>query len=93
MAAGLYLVVVPGLSVARQEPPQLEVMLATWLLRQSVPEAARTRRQSAWRNPDPAAVAAGGDLFRQKCEICHAYDGSGKTEIGAGNIRVRPRFA
>ena len=41
VAALLYQFVLPGLSVARNEPPRIEVMLATWLLRQSVPEAAR----------------------------------------------------
>ncbi len=57
--AALYVFVVPGLSVARQEPPQLEVMLATWLLRQSVPEAARSAVNPLGETPDPAAVAAG----------------------------------
>ena len=33
---------------------------------------------------DPAEIAAGHDLFSQKCESCHGYDGGGKTEIGSG---------
>ena len=38
-------------------------------------------------SPDPggADVSAGRELYRQKCEICHAYDGSGKTDMGAGH--------
>ena len=88
--AGLYLLVVPGLSVARRDPPQIEVMLATWLLRQSVPAAARNAVNPLGDDPDPARVAAGGDLFRQKCEICHGYDGGGKTEIGAGQYPRPP---
>src|SRR5262249_7784706 len=31
-----------------------------------------------------------GDLYRQKCEICHAYDGSGHTEIAEGQYPHPP---
>jgi predicted CXXCH cytochrome family protein len=58
------------------------------LLHESVPAAMRAQV-----NPlggDPADIAAGRDLFRQKCETCHAYDGSGKTEIGAGEYPRPP---
>jgi predicted CXXCH cytochrome family protein len=80
--AALYRSFLPGLSSARNDPPAAEVAIATWLLQASVPAADKARV-----NPlghDAADLAAGQDLFRQKCEICHAYDGSGKTEIGAG---------
>jgi len=89
-AAVLYQTVLPGLSVARQEPPQIEVMLATWLLRQSVPESARSAANPLGETPDPAAIAAGSDLFRQKCEVCHGYDGAGRTEMGAGQYPRPP---
>src|SRR6201996_3182636 len=72
----------PGLSVARREPPAVEVQAATWLLHHSVPASAK-----AMTNPvvaSPADIEAGHRLFQQKCETCHAYDGGGKTEIGAG---------
>ena len=90
LGAALYLYLVPGLSVARQEPPQIEVMLATWLLRASVPAEARNAVSPLGENPDPAAVAAGAELFRQKCEVCHGYDGSGRTEMGAGQYPRPP---
>jgi len=90
VVAGLYMLVVPGLSVARREPPRVEVMLATWLLRQSVPAEARRAVNPLGDSPDPAAVAAGADLFRQKCEICHAYDGGGRTQLGAGQYPRPP---
>jgi hypothetical protein len=82
---------VPGLSSARSEPPGIEVSLATWLLHHSVPdaEAARTNPLGS----DPADVAAGSDLFKKKCEICHAYDGSGKQKSDRGNTRVLRRYA
>jgi predicted CXXCH cytochrome family protein len=90
VGAVLYVFVVPGLSVARQEPPQVEVMLATWLLRASVPEAARNAVNPLGETPDPAAVAAGEAMFRQKCEVCHGYDGAGKTEVGGGQYPRAP---
>jgi predicted CXXCH cytochrome family protein len=87
-AAAAWRSVIPGLSSARREPPATEVSVATWLLHESVPAAMRAQV-----NPlggDPADIAAGRDLFRQKCETCHAYDGSGKTEIGAGEYPRPP---
>src|SRR5579863_726334 len=85
-AGALYWTIVPGLSSARNEPPGIEVAVATWLLHQSVPEERRAQKNPL--GADPADVVAGRDLFRQKCESCHAYDGSGKTEVGGS---VYPR--
>jgi predicted CXXCH cytochrome family protein len=84
LAGFLYAMIVPGLSSARREPSALEAQVATWLLNQSVPAAARNLANPLGEKTDPADVAAGRDLFRQKCEVCHAYDGGGKTEIGSG---------
>jgi predicted CXXCH cytochrome family protein len=86
--AVLYLFVLPGLSTARREPPAVETAIATWLLRHSVPPdlAARTSPLSA----SEADIAAGATLFRQKCEVCHAYDGSGHTQIGTGEYPRPP---
>ena len=79
----LYFKVVPGLSSARTEPPAAETLLATWLLHQSVPFEAKMSVNPA---PDPSDVAAGKDLYRAKCETCHAYDGGGKTPIGSNEF-------
>ncbi|MEO8039132.1 MAG: cytochrome c3 family protein [Betaproteobacteria bacterium] len=94
VAAGvglLYRSIVSGGSVARDRaPPGAEIALAQWLLHRSVPAA-----QRALKNPaDPAAdgpdVRAGRTTFRDKCEICHAYDGSGKTAIGGAEYPHAP---
>jgi cytochrome c len=64
--------------------------VATWLLRHSVPAADQQRR-----NPftaDPADIAAGHDLLRKNCEICHGYDGNEKRRSAVTNIRAR-RFS
>ena len=83
-AITLYQLVVPGFSVARGEPSALEAQIATWLLHPSVPDAAKNRANPLGEKAEASAVTAGRDLFRQKCELCHAYDGAGKTEIGSG---------
>jgi len=78
----LYRVALPGISSARPEPPAVEVTVATWLLRHSVPASARDRSNPL--GSDPADIAAGRDLFQENCGICHGYDGVGKTQIGGG---------
>ncbi len=88
LGAIAFQLVVPGLSVANQEPPLLEVKIATLLLHQSVPEAAKKAVNPLGK--DAADITAGRDLFRQKCEICHANDGGGHTTIGAGQYPRPP---
>jgi predicted CXXCH cytochrome family protein len=88
LAGAAYEQIVPGLSSARTVPPKLEIAIATWLLHQSVPAAAR-----AATNPlgsDAADIVAGRDLFRENCEICHAYDGGGRTRIGGSEYPHAP---
>ena len=88
VTGALYEWIVPGLSSARAVPPKLEIAIATWLLHQSVPAAAR-----AAINPlgsDAADIVAGRDLFRENCEICHAYDGGGRTRIGSSEYPHAP---
>jgi predicted CXXCH cytochrome family protein len=84
----LYRFALPGLSSARPAPPKVELAVAGWLLRHSVPDDARKQRNPL--GPDAADVAAGRDLFREKCEICHGYDGGGHTQIGAGEYPHPP---
>jgi predicted CXXCH cytochrome family protein len=89
LAAGaLYQWLVPGLSSAQTEPGPFETKIATWLLHHSVPAEAKARANPL--GSDRAEIAAGRDLFRQKCEVCHAYDGGGKTEIGSGEYPRPP---
>ena len=90
LAGAAYVWLLPGLSVADQEPSPLEVKIATWLLNHSVPASAANASNPLGARPDPAEIRAGHDLFTKKCETCHAYDGGGKTEIGAGNFPRPP---
>src|ERR1700723_592110 len=88
LAVAAYFFVLPGFSIARNDPPALETSVATWLLHHSVPGSDRQRVNPLGR--DAAGITAGRELFRQKCESCHAYDGGGKTEIGAGTYPRPP---
>src|ERR1700694_3403417 len=89
LAAGaLYQWLVPGLSSARTEPGPAETKIATWLLHHSVPPEAKARTNPL--GSDRAEIAAGRDLFRQKCEACHGYNGGGKPEIGSGQYPRPP---
>jgi predicted CXXCH cytochrome family protein len=88
LAGVLYERIVPDLSSARTDQSQVETAVATWLLHRSVSEKAKERTNPV--GTDPAEIAAGRDLFREKCEICHGYDGSGKTQIGAGEYPRPP---
>ena len=87
-AGALYQWLVPGLSSARTEPGQVETSIATWLLHRSVPADAEARTNPL--KDDAAEIAAGSALFKQKCEVCHAYDGSGKTQTGSGEYPRPP---
>jgi predicted CXXCH cytochrome family protein len=88
LAAAAYIFVLPGFSRARNDPSALETRIATWLLHHSVPASDAQRVNPLGR--DIAGITAGREIFRQKCESCHAYDGGGKTEIGAGTYPRPP---
>src|ERR1700679_2678909 len=79
LAGVFWFAVLPGLSVARQEPSRLETGIATWLLHHSVPAQAANAVNPFAPHPDPAALTAGHDLYTAKCETCHAYDGGGRS--------------
>ena len=85
-----YAVVVWEGSSARGNAPRLESVVAQWLLNRTVPAAERNRPNPLRAHLDAADVTAGRDLYRQKCEICHAYNGGGKSEIVAGQYPRAP---
>jgi predicted CXXCH cytochrome family protein len=77
-------------SSARRNPPAWEASIGQWLLGQTVPVAARQQVSPLVRMPDTADIDAGQLIYRQKCETCHAYDGGGHTDIGAGQYPHPP---
>ena len=81
-AAGLYHYIKTGGLIARQKPSALEAFVAQGLVNLSIPGGIK-----ALKNPlgtTSAAVAAGRVLYHNNCEICHGYDGKGKTMAGGG---------
>jgi predicted CXXCH cytochrome family protein len=90
LAGGLYAFVMWEGSSARGDAPAVEIAVAQWLLHRTVPGNEADRRNPLLAHLDAADVEGGRETFRQKCEICHAYDGSGRTEIGAGQYPRPP---
>src|ERR1700694_1483855 len=80
-----YRYITTGGLIARQKPPAVEASVTRWALRTSVPESAKKLQNPlAAHTPASENVSAGQELYKQKCETCHGYDGSGKTEAGSG---------
>jgi len=66
----------------RQKPSGIERFLALRVRSLAIPSSA-----DQMSNPfaaDPEAIAGGADHFLEQCAICHALDGSGKTDMGVG---------
>jgi predicted CXXCH cytochrome family protein len=77
-------------SSAREDAPALEAHVAQWLLHYTVPAGFRSMHNPVESKPGSADVEAGHQTYTQKCEICHAYDGGGKSEIGSGEYPRPP---
>jgi mono/diheme cytochrome c family protein len=80
-AGGLWYFVGRGVS-ATEQPGAVEVFLAT-----RVRNMAIARQAKAVTNPVHSSgevIAEGRAHFADHCAICHANDGSGKTEMGRG---------
>jgi predicted CXXCH cytochrome family protein len=84
LAGAVYLYIVSGGMVARQKPLALETSVARWMVRTSVPQAMKTTKNPLLADNGKVDDSGGRELYKQKCEICHAYDGSGKTQAGSG---------
>ncbi len=80
----LYFYVTNGGMIARQDPPSLEKLIAGKLVDISIPASAHESKNPLEAKPDSPAAFAGAELYKKNCEICHGFDGSGKTDAGAG---------
>ena len=86
-AGTAYRSLIPGLSSARTKPGPVETIVATWLLHRSVPVESKART-TRWATTQQ--IAAGSELFKQKCEVCHAYDGGGENRNRLGEYPRPP---
>jgi predicted CXXCH cytochrome family protein len=84
MAGGVYAYIVSGGLRARQSPSALETRVARWMVEASVPNAAKSLAAPPEMANSPTDIALGRDLYKEKCEACHGYDGAGKTQAGSG---------
>jgi mono/diheme cytochrome c family protein len=91
-AAGRY--IVRGGMSARQTPSALESIVAQALVQWSIPSASKAQGNPLGARNNAADIAAGHELYAGKCQSCHGYDGSGKTDAGGGlfppPISLRP---
>jgi predicted CXXCH cytochrome family protein len=79
-----YRYIVSGGLIARQKPVAVEALVTRWMLRLSLPKSAKTQKNPLLADAGSTDASAGSELYKQKCEICHSYDGSGKGELGVG---------
>lgn len=82
--AVVYQYIVSGGLRARQMPSALEARIAHRLVDLSIPRAARDHQNPLGAKPGAGDLAAGRTLFQKNCEICHGYDGNGRTDAGNG---------
>jgi predicted CXXCH cytochrome family protein len=82
MACGLFLhYVTSGGLTARQKPSAVESLVAQALVDFSIPGKTRVLKNPLGDDSDPAPGRA---LYQKNCEICHSFDGNGKTATAAG---------
>jgi mono/diheme cytochrome c family protein len=86
-AMGLVYLRTTGLS-ARGEPAGVEAALAREARSFAIPSSARARPNPV--PPSPDALADGMEHYADHCAVCHANDGSGKTEMGQGLFPKAP---
>jgi mono/diheme cytochrome c family protein len=65
---------------ARDKPSGIEAFLARQARSLATPAA--TKKMKNPLSPTPLDIAEGRDHFADHCAICHANNGSGKTEMG-----------
>lgn len=90
LIVSLYALVTWEGSSARDDAPALEANVARLLLHYSVPASMRAMKNPADVTAGSPDVEAGHQVYSQKCEICHAYDGGSKSEIGSGQYPRPP---
>ena len=70
-----------GLS-ARKKPGNFEYAVANFAMGLSIPAQSKALKNPL--TPDPQLLADARQHFKERCAVCHAEDGSGKTTVAAG---------
>ena len=79
-----YRYIVSGGMSARQTPSAVETYVAHWLVDLSIPNEVKGLKNPLSSSAGSTDVAAGRELYQKHCEVCHGYDGIGKTDAGVG---------
>jgi len=66
---------------ARQRPSRFETFVAGTLVDFSIPKSAKELKNPLGDNSDPSEGRA---LYQKDCEVCHGFDGNGRTAAGTG---------
>ena len=85
-AAAFWFVNAHGIS-AREKPLAIETFFARRLRDRAVPRNLDLKNPL---DPSPLAIAEGRDHFADHCAVCHANDGSGKTQMGSNMYPPAP---
>jgi predicted CXXCH cytochrome family protein len=93
IVAGGYWYVTSGGLIARQDPSSLEMFLARHLVDLSIPNDVKLRTNPLTAAMHGGDMAAGRELYQKNCEVCHGYDGSGRTASGGGLYPRPPALA
>lgn len=74
---------------ARQQPSAIEALVARTVRNMAIPRGAR-EEENPWKGLDtPDNLKEAREHFADHCALCHANDGSGKTEMGQ-NMYPKP---
>ncbi len=73
---------------ARAKPTAVEYFLARNARRLAFPPEAKSLKNPL--RPEPLPIAEGRDHFADHCAVCHANNGSGKTEMGSNMYPPAP---
>ena len=85
----LYHYIVSGGLRARQTPSALETALAQRLVNFSIPNQTKTLKNPLNDSATGPDAAAGHAQYQTHCEVCHGYDGGGKT-VASGGLYPQP---
>jgi predicted CXXCH cytochrome family protein len=79
-----------GGMTARQKPSRFESFVAGTLVNFSIPKSAKELKNPLGDNSDPNEGRA---LYQKDCEVCHGFDGNGRTTAGTGLFPPPPRLS
>jgi hypothetical protein len=72
-AAALYMFALPGLSSAQPQPPEMEVAVAMWLLRHSVPASCLDYGAASWDFAGSSPPVTSKPIYQENSFVSFAF--------------------